>query len=254
MNFLPSTTHLVLIPSFNPGAKVFETVRAARAHWSPVWVVVDGSNDGTERELQTMAARDPGLHVIVQQVNTGKGAALLRGLREAQALGFTHVLAMDSDGQHPAEQIPAFMAASVKTPAAMILGDPIFDSSAPRVRVMGRKISNFWTNLETLWAGIHDSLFGFRVYPIAPLVEIMRSHRWMRRYDFDAEAAVRLCWSGIAPLNLPAPVKYFAPREGGVSHFNYLRDNVVLTWMHVRLFCGFLLRLPVLLVRRAMSI
>jgi hypothetical protein len=73
----------------------------------------------------------------------------------------------------------------------------------------------------------------------------------MRRFDFDPEAVVRLSWRGIKPLNLPASVRYFTAEEGGVSHFRYLRDNVLLTWMHTRLFFGFLLRLPLLLVRRA---
>ncbi|HUY02706.1 MAG TPA: hypothetical protein VMV33_05435, partial [Rhodocyclaceae bacterium] len=50
-----STTHLVLIPSYNPGEKVYDTVRAARRYWTPVWVVVDGSNDGSAEGLQAMA-------------------------------------------------------------------------------------------------------------------------------------------------------------------------------------------------------
>ena len=74
----------------------------------------------------------------------------------------------------------------------MILGDPVFDASAPRIRLRGRRIANWCTNLETLWAGIHDTLFGFRVYPIAPLLAVMQRSRWMRRFDFDAEAVVRL--------------------------------------------------------------
>ena len=72
----PSRTHLVLIPSYNPGRKVFETVQAARAHWSPVWVVVDGSTDGTGAALVSMAERDPGLRVLVRPGNGGKGAAV----------------------------------------------------------------------------------------------------------------------------------------------------------------------------------
>jgi hypothetical protein len=157
---------------------------------------------------------------------------------------------MDSDGQHPAESIGAFMAASMSEPEALILGEPQFDASAPLLRVRGRRISNWWANLETLWAGIHDSLFGFRVYPIAPLLRVMRHQPWMRRFDFDAEAAVRLCWLGLRPRNLLASVRYFLPGEGGVSHFNYWRDNALLTWMHARLLLGFVLRLPWLLWRR----
>ena len=241
---------MVLIPSYNPGRKVFETVRAAREQWEPVWVVVDGSTDGTAAGLQEMARIDPGLKVLVRAKNGGKGSAVLDGLTEATAQGFTHVLTMDSDGQHPPDRIAAFMADSSAHPEAMILGEPVFDASAPSIRVKGRRISNWWANLETLWSGIHDSLFGFRVYPVAPLLRLMRSSLWMRRFDFDVEAVVRLSWAGVPARNLPAQVRYFTPAEGGVSHFHYGRDNALLSSMHARLLAGFLVRLPYLLVRR----
>jgi len=246
----PSATHLVLIPSYNPGPRVFETVIAARAQWNPVWVVVDGSTDGSATALAAMAQRDPGLRVLALPRNRGKGSAVVHGARAAQAAGYTHILTMDSDGQHPADLIGRFMAASLAEPTALILGEPQFDASAPALRVQGRKLSNFWVNVETLWAGIHDSLFGFRVYPVEPLLRVMRYQPWMRRFDFDAEVAVRLCWRGLRPRNIRAPVRYFRPEEGGVSHFNYWRDNALLTWMHMRLFAGFWLRLPLLAWRR----
>lgn len=249
----PSSTHLVLIPSYNTGRKLLETVRAARARWDPVWVVVDGSTDGSDAPLIEAAKADPGLRVLVLPENRGKGAAVLHGLREAQARGFTHALTMDADGQHPAACIPAFMAASRAQPGAMILGLPEFGTDAPALRVRGRRISNWWANLETLRAGIGDSLFGFRVYPVGPLLQVMERSRWMRRFDFDPEAAVRLCWRGVRPVNLPAPVRYLSAEEGGVSHFRYLRDNLLLTGMHVRLVLGMLPRLPLLLWRRRRS-
>ena len=228
-------------------------MRSARAQWTPVWVVVDGSTDGSAVALQAMAAQDSGLKVLVLPHNAGKGAAVLHGLDLALQQGFTHVLTMDSDGQHPAHLIAGFMAASATQPAAMVLGVPVFAADAPRLRVNGRKVSNWWANLETLWAGIGDSLFGFRVYPIEPLRQVMAGQRWMRRFDFDPEAVVRMCWRGVKPVNLPAAVRYFRADEGGVSHFNYLRDNLLLTWMHSRLLLGFLFRLPVLLARRALG-
>lgn len=247
----PSATHLVLIPSYNTGPKLVETVREALAHWAPVWVVVDGSTDGSDRPLDAIAAEHSGrLRVLRLAANGGKGGAVLTGLRDAHAAGFTHVLTMDADGQHPAECIGKFMATSAAAPDALVLGLPQFDASAPLLRVRGRRVSNFWANLETLWLGIGDSLFGFRVYPVRDLLAVMERNRWMRRFDFDPEAAVRLVWRGVRPVNVPAPVRYFRPEEGGVSHFNYLRDNTLLTWMHVRLMLGFLLRLPMLAVRR----
>ncbi len=244
-----SRTHLVLIPSYNPGPQVYETVRAARARWTPVWVVVDGSDDGTRQGLEQMARDDAGLRVLALESNRGKGAAVLHALGHAAAAGFTHALTMDADGQHPAASIPEFMAASQRAPEAMVLGVPQFDASAPALRVKGRRISNWWANLETLWCGIQDSLFGFRVYPVRALLEVMQRSRWMRRFDFDPEAAVRLAWRGVPPLNLPAPVRYLRPEEGGVSHFRYWRDNALLSWMHFRLMLGFLARLLRLALR-----
>jgi glycosyltransferase involved in cell wall biosynthesis len=246
----PSKTHLVLIPSYNTGAKVYDTVRAARAQWAPVWVVVDGSTDGTAEGLLKMAEQDPDLRVMVQKENHGKGAAVMHGLRVAVHEGFTHVLTMDSDGQHPPEKIVEFMQVSQANPDGLILGRPVFDSSAPMLRVRGRKISNWWANFETLWQGIGDSLYGFRVYPAQMLLGVMENSYWMRHFDFDPEAAVRLCWCGAKPINVDAPVKYFDAAEGGVSHFNYLRDNILLTGMHLRLFIGFLIRLPLLIWRK----
>lgn len=247
---LVSRTHLVLIPSYNTGERLFSTVSAARAQWNPVWVVVDGSTDGTGERLLTMAEADPGLRVWVLPQNQGKGAAVLHGLRAAREAGYTHALTMDSDGQHPADLIPKFMQASLARRETMVLGRPIFDASAPLLRVRGRRISNGWTQLETLFAGIGDSLYGFRVYPIVPLIETMERQPWMRRFDFDTEAVVRLAWRGVKPVNIDAPVKYLTAAEGGVSHFHYVRDNLLLSWMHGRLMLEFLLRLPVLLLRK----
>jgi len=116
--------------------------------------------------------------------------------------------------------------------------------------VQGRKLSNMWAQLETAGGGIGDSLYGMRVYPIADLVAVMHAQSWMRRFDFDPEAAVRLVWRGLVPVNIPAPVKYLRPDEGGVSHFNYVRDNILLTWMHARLLAEFVVRIPWLLWRK----
>jgi len=245
-----SATHLVLIPSYNPGEVVFGTVREARRYWAPVWIVVDGSTDGTPARLEAMAREDPELRVLVLERNRGKGAAVLHGIERAAAEGYTHVLTMDSDGQHHAASIPEFMERSRSQPRALVLGEPVFDASAPKIRLRGRRISNWWANFETLRGGIGDSLFGLRVYPIADLAAVMHASRWMRRFDFDPEAAVRLVWRGLRPVNVPSPVRYLKPEEGGVSHFHYWRDNVLLTWMYARLLIGFLVRVPVLVARR----
>ncbi len=247
---MSSPKHLVLIPSYNTGRKLIDTVREARAQWTPVWVVIDGSTDGSADAVQALAQTDHGLKLLVLPYNQGKGAALLHGLQAAQTAGFTHALTMDADGQHPAALIPSFIQVSLENTEAMVLGRPVFDASAPLLRVRGRRVSNWWTNLETLGAGIADSLYGFRVYPIGQLTAVMHTQPWMRRFDFDTEAVVRLAWRGVKPINVDAPVRYLTADEGGVSHFRYVRDNVLLSWMHLRLMLEFMLRLPFLALRK----
>lgn len=242
----PSSSKLILIPSFNTGTALLErTVRAALEQWRPVWVVIDGSTDGSEKPLQELAGREPALQVIVRPTNDGKGAAVQAGTEAALAAGFTHALLMDADGQHPADRIPALMAASDHQPEALIMGDPQFGADAPAARLRGRKLTIWWTNLETCWSGLGDTLFGMRVYPLRPLRRVFRQTRWARGFDFDPEAAVRMFWMNVPPVQVPVPCRYLPKDEGGVSHFNYLRDNVLLVWLHFRLVPELLfLRLP----------
>lgn len=241
---------LILIPSYNTGSILSETVRSALAMGIPLWVVFDGSTDGSPELIRHLESpENPLLRVIRLEVNSGKGAAILHGLREAISAGFTHILTMDADGQHPAASIPEFLGLSARHPEAAIFGKPVFDTCAPALRVNGRRISNFWTHLETLGWGIGDSLFGMRVYPADDLRAVMETTRFARRFDFDPEVAVRLAWRGVPIINLPTPVRYPRPEDGGISQFRYLRDNALLTWMHARLLVGSAVRLPGMICR-----
>jgi glycosyltransferase involved in cell wall biosynthesis len=236
-----SPTHLVLLPTYNTGPCLREVVAETLRHWPYVIVVVDGSTDGSEATLDNLVHREPGLTVLVLPDNSGKGAAVLAGAQTARARGFTHALVMDADGQHPAASIGEFMTLSQRQPDALVLGRPIFPANIPAERLHGRKLSVALVRLEVLGASIADPLFGFRVYPLAPLLAVLGPRRSGRRYDFDTEAAVRLCWAGVPSLNVAAPVRYFSRAEGGVSHFHYLRDNVTLVWLHTRLITELLL-------------
>jgi glycosyltransferase involved in cell wall biosynthesis len=229
-----SRTHLVIIPSFDSGRLLERTVVAARAHWAPVWVVIDGSTDDSAGAVEAMARTDAALRVVHLPDNRGKGAAVRQGLIAAQMAGFTHALVMDADGQHPADQVPAFMAASAATPDSLVMGRPVFGNDAPLIRVVSRRLCNACAALVTL-RRVGDTLFGFRVYPIVRLLAVMRASHGMRRFDFDPEAVIRLAWDGTPFIHLPAPVRYLSRAEHGVSHFKYLRDNLLLTGMFLRL-------------------
>jgi glycosyltransferase involved in cell wall biosynthesis len=246
----PSATHLVLIPSYNPGPLLLATISSALAQWSPVWVVDDGSSDGSTAMAQQLAQRDPCLRVFVRPHNGGKGAAIATGVAAALAAGFTHVLTLDADGQHPVDRIPEFMEASRRKPEALILGRPIFGPDVPLERLHGRKLSVGLARIEILGGGIDDPLFGFRVYPAAALQQALNATRRARGFDFDPEVVVRMFWAGVPTVNIPAACRYVAKSEGGVSHFNYLRDNLKLIWLHTRLITQLVLWRWIAVLRR----
>ncbi len=245
-----SSTHAVLIPTFNTGPKVLEVVREVLSVWAPVIVVVDGSTDDTGAALEELARSEPNLRVITHPVNRGKGAAICTGAAAAREAGLTHILCFDADGQHPARMIGEYMALSQAHPEAMIFGCPVFPANAPRERIMGRKLANFWTNFHSGWWGIGDVLFGMRVFPLTDLLAVMGATRFGRRYDFECESGIRLAWRGVPIVNVPTPVRYLEAAEGGVSHYHYLRDNARLVSLFLRLMPGGVLRWPRLIAGR----
>lgn len=246
----PSATHLVLIPTYNTGPRLLRTVRETLAVWSPVWVVVDGSTDGSDAPLDALAAANPLLRLLRLPRNGGKGAAVLHGFSHALAAGFTHALVLDADGQHPIDHIAPFMEASAARPDAAILGRPLFGPEVPLERLYGRKLSVGLVHMLCLGRDIADPLFGFRVYPIAATHAVLASITTARRYDFDPEVVVRLFWRGVPPVNFPAPCRYIDKADGGISHFHYVRDNLRMIWLHTRLLTRLLFTFPAVLAAR----
>jgi len=237
-----------VIPVYNHGEAVGAVVRDLRAHGLTVLLVDDGSEPGCAAVLDALAAADPGLvHLERLAVNQGKGGAMMAGLRAAQRLGWTHALQIDADGQHDARDVPRFVAQSEAHPGHFICGCPIYDESVPKGRLYGRYATHIWVWINTLSLQLRDSMCGFRVYPLAPTVALIDGVRIGRRMDFDVEIAVRLLWRGVPVINQPTRVTY--PTDG-VSHFRALHDNLLISWMHTRLFFGMLARLPLLLWRK----
>lgn len=237
-----------VIPVYNHGEAVGAVLHDLRRHGLEVLLVDDGSEPGCAAVLDQLSAAEPdAVHLLRLAQNQGKGGAMMAGLRQAQALGWSHALQIDADGQHDARDVPRFIALAQQHPEHFVCGCPIYDESVPKARLYGRYATHVWVWINTLSFALRDSMCGFRVYPLAPTVALIEEVRIGRRMDFDVEIAVRLIWRGVSVLNQPTRVSY--PTDG-VSHFRALHDNVLISWMHTRLFFGMLLRLPLLLWRR----
>lgn len=235
MSFRPC----VVIPTYNNPATIGAVVKQARAHIPDVLVVDDGSRE--EGRAAVAALAEQGLAQVHHRAhNGGKGAAVKTGIRLAFEQGFTHVLQIDGDGQHTVSDMPLLLAEAKAHPHALILGRPLFDASAPKARLWGRKLTNFWVHVETGGRVILDPMCGFRVYPVHAVMAVLPA---ADRMDFDPEVAVRLVWHGLAVRHVDTRVRYLRADEGGVSHFQMGRDNLRITWMHTRLVFGAVWRL-----------
>jgi len=242
---------VAVIPCYNHPDTIGFMVDAVRKLGLQVVVVDDGSDAVCARAVDELAALQGAARGLVRLVqNQGKGGAMMAGLRQAQALGYTHALQIDADGQHDVADIPKFLAASSQRPQAVVCGEPVYDASVPKGRLYGRYATHIWVWINTLSLDIRDSMCGFRVYPLAPVVQLIDQVKLGRRMDFDPELLVRLHWRGIPLVSLPTRVSY--PMDG-ISHFKLLLDNVLISHMHARLLLGMLLRLPLLLWRKVVS-
>ena len=217
-----------VIPTFDNPRTIRAAVVEVRAHLDKVWVVDDGS--GPSGRAAVAALSEGGLATVHHLPrNTGKGAAVKEGFRRAQEAGFTHAVQIDADLQHDASDLPRFLRAAHAHPDALVLGDPIFDATAPAVRVRGHRFCRIWTHLATGGPVIRDPLCGFRVYPLTAALAVRSGDRM----EFDVEIAVRMVWAGCPVVNLPTRVRYPTCEEGGVSHFRLFRDNVRIVSRHV---------------------
>ena len=237
---------VAVIPVYNHGDAVGAVVANVRAAGLRCILVDDGSSAGCAAVLDALAAAED-VTLVRLAVNQGKGGAMIAGLRAAAAAGWSHALQIDADGQHDAGDIPAFLARARAEPDAVICGVPVYDESVPTGRLVGRYATHVWVWINSLSFAIRDSMCGFRVYPLAPVVRLFDEATLGRRMDFDPEVLVRLHWRGQRIVNLPTRVTY--PQDG-LSHFRIGLDNWLISKMHARLFFGMLLRSPLLLWRK----
>lgn len=235
-----------VVPAFDPGPALAETLRDLAAYGLPIYVTDDGSGEAARTLLRDLARREPLVRPSRFETNQGKGAAVADGLRRAARDGFTHALQVDADHQHDLRAVPTFLEAGERNPGAVIAGYPVFDATAPSSRKYGRWANDLWVHINTLSYDIRDSLCGFRLYPLAPALRLLDRRRIARRMAFDTEIAIRMHWEGVPFISLPVGVTY---PEGGASHFRAFWDTFRLVVLHHILFFTMIPRSPWLIAR-----
>ena len=238
----------VVIPVFDHERALSAVVEGVLGQNLPCLLVDDGSSNKCSSLLNEIALASPqSITLLRHAINHGKGGAVLTGLRYAAEAGYTHAVQIDADGQHRAGDIPRFLEQALANPEALIVGRPEYDSTVPTLRLYARYLTHVWVSINTLSRQIKDSMCGFRVYPLGPVIALNQRIKLGARMDFDTEVLVRLYWDGLQIINVSTPVIY---PPNGISHFRGCLDNALLSRMHATLFFGMLLRLPTLIARK----
>jgi glycosyltransferase involved in cell wall biosynthesis len=237
----------VIIPVYNHSEAIVHVGEALKPFGLSCYQVNDGSSEQCSAVLRRIAGQENNwITLYERERNGGKGAAVMDGLQLAIAGGFSHAIQIDADGQHRLADISRFLAASEQHPDNLILGKPRFDATVPKKRLYGRQFTNLWIWVNTLSVAIADGMCGFRCYPLAAVDKLLKSVQMGQRMDFDIEVVVRLYWQGVDVVNIDTEVQY--PLDG-ISHFQMVQDNLLISRKHAQLFFGMLWRLPRLLLR-----
>lgn len=234
-----------VIPTYQNAKTLLKVVADVHRVVDTVFVVDDGSNDGTAALLDKATGNERPEKVLTHPKNCGKGAALKTGLTYARQQGFRYAVTVDADGQHRADDIPSLLKAVEEEPDALVIGSRgLQHENMPAKSTFANRFSNFWFALQTLQR-LPDTQSGLRVYPLRRLHGL----RWMSaRYEAELTLLVFSAWAGVKLLPVPVSV-YYPPRDQRVTHFRPGRDftrisvlNTLLCFLMVvygwpRIFC-----------------
>ncbi|MDH4196422.1 MAG: glycosyltransferase family 2 protein [Candidatus Aminicenantes bacterium] len=180
----------VVIPVYNERAtlrEILARVEAVDVGFPKEIVVVDDfSTDGTREILQDLAR--PGLRVLLQERNQGKGAALRRGFAEAEG---DIILVQDADLEYDPAEYPQLIAPILKDRADVVYGSR-FLGGPHRVLFYWHAVGNrFLTTLTNIVTNLNltDMETCYKVFRR----DILRQLRLRSdRFGFEPEVTIKL--------------------------------------------------------------
>ncbi len=224
----------VIIPTYNNATTIRRVIEDVEKYCSSIIVVNDGSTDDTANILQSIPLP---IEVVSYPDNRGKGYALVTGFKKAKALGYTHAITIDADGQHFADDIPCFMEGLKNNPEGFIVGcRNLTEENMPRQNTFANRFSNFWFRLQT-GINLPDTQSGYRLYTLSSLkgLNLITS-----RYESELELLVYAAWAGVDITSVNVKV-YYPPAEERVSHFRPIYDFFRISVLNTVLCLGALL-------------
>jgi len=210
----------ILVPVYDNAGTIESVLRACAASGLPVWVVNDGSTDGSDVIARGLVGEGVVRGVIDCPRNLGKAGALRVGFAHLHGLGVRTAISVDADGQHDPAVIPETAAIARRRPGDLVVGCrwPLHPDQ-PRKNLVGRMFSNLAIRAHC-GVAVGDAPCGFRAWPLAATVGTTGVSG---RYAWEQEMITRLAWRGVEVVAIDIPAIYH-PRETRISHYRFRRD------------------------------
>lgn len=210
---------LVIVPAFNAAETIADVLAELKTLDLPVLVIDDGSLDTTAAVVRSHGW----VRLLQHSFNQGKGQALKTGFAEADRLGYSHVLTIDADGQHPLLSVPEFLTTARRHPDSLIVGNRFADRSTIRNMPLLRRVSNAVSSgLISRLAGtvVADAQCGMRIYPLIPLRSLKLENNG---YAMESEVLVKFARTGYPVIELPITCHY--PAGTRTSRYRAFYDS-----------------------------
>jgi glycosyltransferase involved in cell wall biosynthesis len=199
----------VVVPAYNEERLVAEALRVIPDFVDRVFLVDDGSGDGTLKAAEALGS--PRMSVIRHPANRGVGAAIVSGYKAAFGFGCDLVAVMAGDAQMEPAQLPRLLDPLIDGRADYVKGNRLLSSSVrhgmPKVRLFGNSILSFLTKVSSGYWDIMDPQNGYAAITKEAL-EVLPLDELYPRYGYPNDLLVKLNTYGFRVVDVIMPPKY----------------------------------------------
>jgi glycosyltransferase involved in cell wall biosynthesis len=218
----------VVIPVYNEINTIHTIIERVQATGMVTEIVIvdDGSTDGTRDALAALDGKN-GVRVILHERNSGKGAAVRTGIKNATC---EVVLIQDADLEYDPRDYPALLKPIEEGIADVVYGSRFLGGARRPIlfwNMVANKILTFMTNI--LYNNIlSDMETGYKVFKREIIQDIpLRA----RRFDFEPEFTAKILKRHIRIFEVPIT---FNPRDYSEGKKIHMSDAFQATWALIK--------------------
>jgi glycosyltransferase involved in cell wall biosynthesis len=185
----------VVVPAYQEEQLLQSTLGGIPDYVDRIYVVDDGSPDGTVERARAAANGDERISVIARDRNGGVGAAVVTGYRQALEDGIDVAVVMNADNQMDPEDLEQLVTPVARGEVDYAKANRLFTGQAwqliPHSRYLGNAVLSLWTKIASGYWHVADAQSGYTAVSGRMLGLLDLDHLYPR-YGFPNDMLVHL--------------------------------------------------------------